>query len=256
MARGQHPDGVSVCWAGTDLVSGGDIWKRIYQPSYIQEQYVLTHCSVSTDRSQGLLSRSSTSSESTGSRDVAPEGGSPAPDAASQQGQKSLSLCESSTKSAPLPSAPAPAAVKVRLIHPRHWGWSPRSWGLDAPLCLDTWLSGWRLDCEQGAALGAARRLLAWFCPAGTGQLGDQVAGPLPFPGLVGSRAAKRSLSQLRSSSMLQESSESSWAGTRYRACQARERVVWLLPGFLSPLPKANEASLATGTSRLLNGWV
>ncbi|XP_040423861.1 von Willebrand factor A domain-containing protein 5B2 isoform X1 [Cygnus olor] len=97
----------------TDLVSGGDIWKRIYQPSYIQEQYVLTHCSVSTDRSQGLLSRSSTSSESTGSRDVAPEGGSPAPDATSQQGQKSLSLCESSTKSAPLPSAPAPAGVKV-----------------------------------------------------------------------------------------------------------------------------------------------
>ncbi|TRZ23045.1 hypothetical protein HGM15179_004084 [Zosterops borbonicus] len=87
-----------------DPVSGGDIWKRIYQPSYIQEQYVLTHCSVSTDRSQGLLSRSSTSSESTGSRDVAPEGGSSAPgaDVTSQQGQKSLSLCESSTKSVPV----------------------------------------------------------------------------------------------------------------------------------------------------------
>ncbi|KAF4796086.1 von Willebrand factor A domain containing 5B2 [Turdus rufiventris] len=101
----------------TDPVSGGDIWKRIYQPSYIQEQYVLTHCSVSTDRSQGLLSRSSTSSESTGSRDVAPEGGSSAPgaDVTSQQGQKSLSLCESSTKSAPLPSAPAGTKVTVAL---------------------------------------------------------------------------------------------------------------------------------------------
>ncbi|XP_039412918.1 von Willebrand factor A domain-containing protein 5B2 isoform X2 [Corvus cornix cornix] len=100
-----------------DLVSGGDIWKRIYQPSYIQEQYVLTHCSVSTDRSQGLLSRSSTSSESTGSRDVAPESGSSAPgtDVTSQQGQKSLSLCESSTKSAPLPSAPAGTKVTVAL---------------------------------------------------------------------------------------------------------------------------------------------
>ncbi|XP_023788695.1 von Willebrand factor A domain-containing protein 5B2 isoform X2 [Cyanistes caeruleus] len=100
-----------------DPVSGGDIWKRIYQPSYIQEQYVLTHCSVSTDRSQGLLSRSSTSSESTGSRDVAPEGGSSAPgaDVTSQQGQKSLSLCESSTKSAPLPSAPAGTKVTVAL---------------------------------------------------------------------------------------------------------------------------------------------
>ncbi|XP_054138590.1 von Willebrand factor A domain-containing protein 5B2 isoform X3 [Melozone crissalis] len=100
-----------------DPVSGGDIWKRIYQPSYIQEQYVLTHCSVSTDRSQGLLSRSSTSSESTGSRDVAPEGGSSGPgaDVTSQQGQKSLSLCESSTKSAPLPSAPAGTKVTVAL---------------------------------------------------------------------------------------------------------------------------------------------
>lgn len=150
-ARGQRADGVRIYRAGTDLVSGGDIWKRIYQPSYIQEQYVLTHCSVSTDRSQGLLSRSSTSSESTGSRDVAPEGGSPAPDAASQQGQKSLSLCESSTKSAPLPSAPAPAGVKVRLIRPR----------------------------------------------------------------LVGSRVAQQSLSQLRASLTLQESSESSRAGSR-----------------------------------------
>ncbi|XP_017665984.1 PREDICTED: von Willebrand factor A domain-containing protein 5B2 [Lepidothrix coronata] len=100
-----------------DPVSGGDIWKRIYQPSYIQEQYVLTHCSVSTDHSRGLLSRSSTSSESTGSRDVAPEGGSSAPgaDVTSQQGQKSLSLCESSTKSAPLPSAPAGTKVTVAL---------------------------------------------------------------------------------------------------------------------------------------------
>ncbi|XP_069720967.1 von Willebrand factor A domain-containing protein 5B2 [Phaenicophaeus curvirostris] len=100
-----------------DTVSGGDIWKRIYQPSYIQEQYVLTHCSASTDRSQGLLSWSSTSSESTGSRDVAPEGGSSGPgaDATSQQGQKSLSLCESSTKSAPVPSAPAGTKVTVAL---------------------------------------------------------------------------------------------------------------------------------------------
>ncbi|KAM9279360.1 von Willebrand factor A domain-containing protein 5B2 [Morus bassanus] len=100
-----------------DAVSGGDIWKRIYQPSYIQEQYVLTHCSVSTDRSRGLLSHSSTSSESTGSHDVAPEGGSSAhgTDVTSQQGQKSLSLCESSTKSAPLPSAPAGTKVTVAL---------------------------------------------------------------------------------------------------------------------------------------------
>ncbi|XP_064021248.1 von Willebrand factor A domain-containing protein 5B2 isoform X2 [Pogoniulus pusillus] len=109
--------GMETSERSTDPVSGGDIWRRIYQPSYIQEQYVLTHCSVSTDRSRGLLSRSSTSSESTGSRDVAPEVGFSAPgtDATSQQGQKSLSLCESSTKSAPLPSAPPGAKVMVAL---------------------------------------------------------------------------------------------------------------------------------------------
>ncbi|NXE51731.1 VW5B2 protein, partial [Casuarius casuarius] len=98
-------------------LSGGDIWKRIYQASYIQEQYVLTHCSVSTERSGGLLSCSSTSSESTGSRDVAPDGASPAPasSGASQQGQKSVSLCESSAKSAPLPQAPAGSKVTAAL---------------------------------------------------------------------------------------------------------------------------------------------
>lgn len=111
-AWGLWADGVCVCRAGVDPASGGDIWKRIYQPSYIQEQYVLTHCSVSTDRSRGLLSHSSTSSESTGSRDVAPE--APGTDATSQQGQKSLSLCES-TKSAPLPSAPAGTKVRMTM---------------------------------------------------------------------------------------------------------------------------------------------
>ncbi|KAJ6653849.1 hypothetical protein lerEdw1_008646 [Lerista edwardsae] len=100
-----------------DPISGGDIWKRIYQPSYIQEQYVLTHCSVSTDRSQGLLSHSSTSSESTGSRDAPPEGGSLAqpPESSSQQGQKSVSLCSSSTKSAPIPQAQQSAGTKVSV---------------------------------------------------------------------------------------------------------------------------------------------
>ncbi|XP_044290411.1 von Willebrand factor A domain-containing protein 5B2 isoform X2 [Varanus komodoensis] len=98
-----------------DPVSGGDIWKRIYRPSYIQEQYVLTHCSVSTDQSQGLLSHSSTSSESTGSRDVPPEGGSLAQvlEGSSQQGQKSVSLCSSSAKSAPIPQTQPGAGPKA-----------------------------------------------------------------------------------------------------------------------------------------------
>uniref|UniRef100_A0ACB8FBN5 Uncharacterized protein n=1 Tax=Sphaerodactylus townsendi TaxID=933632 RepID=A0ACB8FBN5_9SAUR len=101
-----------------ESVKSGDIWKRIYQPSYIQEQYVLTHCSVSTDRSQGLLSHSSTSSESTGSRDVPPDGGSlaPAPKGCSQQGQKSVSLCNSSTKSAPIPQSQHGAGTKDQWL--------------------------------------------------------------------------------------------------------------------------------------------
>ncbi|KAM9127426.1 von Willebrand factor A domain-containing protein 5B2 [Pangshura tecta] len=105
--------GVEESEKSVDPVS--DIWKRIYQASYIQEQYVLTHCSLSTDRSQGLLSHGSTSSESTGSRDIAPESGSPACtlEANSQQGQKSVSLCDSSTKSAPLPQAGLSAATKA-----------------------------------------------------------------------------------------------------------------------------------------------
>ncbi|XP_039202922.1 von Willebrand factor A domain-containing protein 5B2 isoform X6 [Crotalus tigris] len=99
-----------------DPVSGGDIWKRIYQPSYIQEQYVLTHCSVSTDPSQGLC-HSSTSSESTGSRDVPPEEGSLAQtlESPSQQGQKTVSLCNSSTKSAPVTQTQTRAAAKVSI---------------------------------------------------------------------------------------------------------------------------------------------
>ncbi|XP_013926080.1 PREDICTED: von Willebrand factor A domain-containing protein 5B2 [Thamnophis sirtalis] len=121
-----------------DPVSGGDIWKRIYQPSYIQEQYVLTHCSVSTDPSQPLC-HSSTSSESTGSRDVPPEEGSLAQtlESTSQQGQKSVSLCNSSTKSAPVTQTQTGATAKVRnrkalvlsissacnLLSPAHLDW-------------------------------------------------------------------------------------------------------------------------------------
>uniref|UniRef100_A0A8B9QSY0 von Willebrand factor A domain containing 5B2 n=1 Tax=Apteryx owenii TaxID=8824 RepID=A0A8B9QSY0_APTOW len=91
-------------------VSGGDIWKRIYQASYIQEQYVLTHCSVSTDRSQGLLSRSSTSSESTGSRDVAPDGASPAPTSSGEPGRLG-------TPGAAAPSPPqVPAALSAEEL--------------------------------------------------------------------------------------------------------------------------------------------
>ncbi|XP_069474917.1 von Willebrand factor A domain-containing protein 5B2 isoform X2 [Ambystoma mexicanum] len=101
---------------GGSALPSGDIRRRIYQASYIQEQYMLTHCSVSTDRSHGLTHDSvssershsqihgSTSSESASSREVASEN-SPlpqVPEIMSQQGQKSVSAWESLSKSSPL----------------------------------------------------------------------------------------------------------------------------------------------------------
>lgn len=60
--------------------------------------------------------------------------------------------------------------------------------------------------------MGAARRLLGWFCPTGMGQLGTKQLVP-QLPGPVGSWVANKHPSQLRSSLMLQKSSENSWAG-------------------------------------------
>ncbi|XP_069069055.1 von Willebrand factor A domain-containing protein 5B2 isoform X1 [Pleurodeles waltl] len=101
---------------GSPALPSSDIRRRIYQASYIQEQYMLTHCSVSTERSHGLahdflssershsLIHGSTSSESASSREVASENSPLAqlPEVVSQQGQKSVSLWESLSKSSPL----------------------------------------------------------------------------------------------------------------------------------------------------------
>nr|XP_033814674.1 von Willebrand factor A domain-containing protein 5B2 isoform X2 [Geotrypetes seraphini] len=73
-----------------EAVASCDIRTRISQVSYIQKQYTLTHCSVSSDRSH-TASLGSTSSESAGSHEVAfPQ----CLEAASQQGQKSVVLWE------------------------------------------------------------------------------------------------------------------------------------------------------------------
>lgn len=95
-------------------------------------------------------------------------------------------------------------------------GCSRLSWGLAAPLCPDTWLTEWKLECcsldfKEGSATDATRRLLGWFCPTGMGQLGTkQVAPQLPRP--VVSWVANKAPSQLRSLLMLQKLSENSWA--------------------------------------------
>ncbi|KAM4771073.1 von Willebrand factor A domain-containing protein 5B2 [Rhinophrynus dorsalis] len=87
--------------------SVSDIRRRIVQSSYVQDQYVLTHCSVSTEPTQAqahpsttsdpthTLTHSSTSSESMGSRD-APFGDCPLSSSTtvSKQGRKSVSQSE------------------------------------------------------------------------------------------------------------------------------------------------------------------
>uniref|UniRef100_H3AUR9 von Willebrand factor A domain containing 5B2 n=1 Tax=Latimeria chalumnae TaxID=7897 RepID=H3AUR9_LATCH len=80
-----------------------DLRQRICQPSYIQEQYMLTRCSVSSEREQGLSHRS-TSSESTGSREIAMETSSlpQGLESVSQQEQKSILHWDSTLKLPPL----------------------------------------------------------------------------------------------------------------------------------------------------------
>ncbi|KAL1787941.1 hypothetical protein HispidOSU_010933 [Sigmodon hispidus] len=83
------------------------IWRRIFQSSYIREQYVLTHCSASPEPGPG----STCSSESPGS----PNGSLPL-DPPSQQGCRSLTWVEPvGSRSCPLP-VPPPAPFKVGAL--------------------------------------------------------------------------------------------------------------------------------------------
>lgn len=71
---------------GPNPSSDTAIWRRIFQSSYIREQYVLTHCSASPEPGPG----STGSSESPGSQGPgSPEGSAPL-DPPSQQGCRSL----------------------------------------------------------------------------------------------------------------------------------------------------------------------
>uniref|UniRef100_G3QX63 von Willebrand factor A domain containing 5B2 n=1 Tax=Gorilla gorilla gorilla TaxID=9595 RepID=G3QX63_GORGO len=88
------------------------IWRRIFQSSYIREQYVLTHCSASPEPGPG----STGSSESPGSQGPgSPEGSAPL-EPPSQQGCRSLAWGEpAGSRSCPLP-APTPAPFKVGAL--------------------------------------------------------------------------------------------------------------------------------------------
>ncbi|XP_038318852.1 von Willebrand factor A domain-containing protein 5B2 isoform X2 [Canis lupus familiaris] len=93
---------------GPNPSSDTAIWRRIFQSSYIREQYVLTHCSASPEPGPG----STGSSESPGSQDPgSPEGTAPL-QLPSQQGCRSLAWTEpAGSRSCPLPPPPL-ASVK------------------------------------------------------------------------------------------------------------------------------------------------
>ncbi|XP_007469005.1 PREDICTED: von Willebrand factor A domain-containing protein 5B2 [Lipotes vexillifer] len=90
---------------GPNPSSDTAIWRRIFQSSYIREQYVLTHCSASPEPGPG----STGSSESPVSQGPgSPEGSAPL-DPPSQQGCRSLAWGESAgSHSCPLPPPPPP----------------------------------------------------------------------------------------------------------------------------------------------------
>lgn len=105
----------SITDPGPNPSSDTAIWRRIFQSSYIREQYVLTHCSASPEPGPG----STGSSESPGSQGPgSPEGSAPL-DPPSQQGCRSLAWGEpAGSRSCPLPPPPL-APVKVRFSpHP------------------------------------------------------------------------------------------------------------------------------------------
>ncbi|XP_003476966.2 von Willebrand factor A domain-containing protein 5B2 isoform X2 [Cavia porcellus] len=97
---------------GPNPSSDPAIWRRIFQSSYIREQYVLTHCSASPEPGPGSMG----SSESPGSQGPgSPEGTFPL-DPPSQQGFRSLARGEPvGTRSCPLP-APPQASFKAGAL--------------------------------------------------------------------------------------------------------------------------------------------
>ncbi|XP_004424718.1 PREDICTED: von Willebrand factor A domain-containing protein 5B2 [Ceratotherium simum simum] len=97
---------------GPNPSSDTAIWRRIFQSSYIREQYVLTHCSASPEPGPG----STGSSESPGSQGPgSPEGSAPL-DPPSQQGCRSLAWGEpEGSRSCPLPPPPL-APVKAGAL--------------------------------------------------------------------------------------------------------------------------------------------
>ncbi|XP_037381095.1 von Willebrand factor A domain-containing protein 5B2 [Talpa occidentalis] len=102
---------------GPNPSSDTAIWRRIFQSSYIREQYVLTHCSASPEPGPG----STGSGESLGSQGPGSPEGSALPDPPSQQGCRSLAWGEpAGFRSCPLPPPPLapikPGALSAEVL--------------------------------------------------------------------------------------------------------------------------------------------
>ncbi|XP_048201824.1 von Willebrand factor A domain-containing protein 5B2 [Perognathus longimembris pacificus] len=146
---------------GPNPSSDTAIWRRIFQSSYIREQYVLTHCSASPEPGPG----STGSSESPGSQGPgSPEGSFPG-EPPSQQGCRSLAWVEpAASRSCPLP-APPPASFKAGALSAEVLGRQHRAA-----------LPGRSLSSPPGRASPAPRQ-------PGRPSLGAVPDGPGPEPG-------------------------------------------------------------------------
>ncbi|KAG8516020.1 von Willebrand factor A domain-containing protein 5B2 [Galemys pyrenaicus] len=106
---------------GPNPSSDTAIWRRIFQSSYIREQYVLTHCSASPEPGSG----STGSGESLGSQGPGSPEGSALQDPPSQQGCRSLAWGQpAGFCSCPLPPPPLapikPGALSAEVLGRRH----------------------------------------------------------------------------------------------------------------------------------------
>ncbi|XP_007887560.2 von Willebrand factor A domain-containing protein 5B1 [Callorhinchus milii] len=82
-----------------------NIRKRIYHPSYIHEQYTLTHCSVSSERGIPTTTHGSNSSDSTEPHDMESASLPHGLESITEQGQKSLLRWELTRKPFSLPTS-------------------------------------------------------------------------------------------------------------------------------------------------------
>ncbi|MBN3296887.1 VW5B2 protein, partial [Amia calva] len=100
---------------GEELETSSDVRQRILQASYVQDQYMLTRCSISSERG---LPHGSSSTDSPGGHDLSVETGSlpQGLEKVSQQEHRGLSRWERSWKQTPLPQQTEALAAKAGAV--------------------------------------------------------------------------------------------------------------------------------------------